>query len=36
MIVDMKNLNKEKIENITPYEVEATLKRMFPADIGMN
>jgi len=36
MIVDMKNLNKEKIENITPYEVEATLKRMFPVNLGMN
>ena len=36
MIVDMKNLKKEEIDNVTPYEVEATLKRMFPADIGMN
>ena len=36
MIVDMKNLKKEKIDNATPYELETTLKRMFPADIGMN
>jgi hypothetical protein len=36
MIVDMKNLKKEKIDNATPYEVESTLKRMFPANLGMN
>lgn len=36
MIVDMKNLKKEKIDNATPYEVESTLKRMFPVDLGMN
>jgi hypothetical protein len=36
MIVDMKNLKKEKIDNATPYELETTLKRMFPVNLGMN
>jgi hypothetical protein len=36
MIVDMKNLKKETIDNATPSEIEATLKRMFPLDIDMN
>jgi hypothetical protein len=36
MIVDMKNLKKEEIDNVTPNEVEETLKRMFPANIGLN
>lgn len=36
MIVDMKNLKKEVIDNVTPTEIEATLKRMFPANTGLN
>jgi hypothetical protein len=35
-IMDIKNLNKEVIDNITPSEIEATLKRMFPAKTGLN
>jgi len=36
MIVDMKSLKKETLNNATPYEIESTLKRMFPVNIGMN
>ena len=36
MIVDMKNFNKENIDNVTPSEVESTLKRMFPLKTGLN
>jgi len=36
MIVDMKNLKKEVIDNVTPTEIEATLKRMFPVNTGLN
>jgi hypothetical protein len=36
MIVDMDNLKKETIDNVTPTDLEATLKRMFPVDTGMN
>jgi len=35
-IMDIKNLNKEVIDNITPSEIETTLKRMFPAKTGLN
>ena len=36
VIVDMENLNKEVIDNVTPSEIESTLKRMFPAKTGLN
>ena len=35
VIVDMKNLNKEVIDNVTPSEIETTLKRMFPLETGL-
>ena len=36
MIVNMKNFDKEKIDNPTSSEIEETLKRMFPLDSGLN
>ena len=31
----MENLNKEVIDNVTPSEIEITLKRMFPLETGL-
>ena len=36
MIVDMNSLKKELLNNVTPSDLESTLKRMFPLNIGMN
>jgi hypothetical protein len=33
--MDMENLNKEVIDNVTPSEIETTLKRMFPLETGL-
>ena len=35
VIVDMESLNKEVIDNVTPSEIEITLKRMFPLETGL-
>ena len=36
MIVDLKNLKKEIIDDVNPIEIESTLKRMFPFKGGLN
>jgi hypothetical protein len=36
MIVDLKNLKKEIIDDVNPMEIESTLKRMFPFKNGLN
>jgi len=36
VIMNMENLNKEVIDNVTPSEIETTLKRMFPLETGLS